>query len=97
MSYILAQEVDVNARDTKGLTPLHLAVKAAEDLRSSRSIRHLLIKGADRNLADNEGRLPIQMAMEVRTDAMKFEIIKLLEENDSFMMDCFMLKTPMKK
>ena len=50
MSYILAADVDVNAKDTKGLTPLHLAVKPCEDMRSSRSLKHLLIKGADRTI-----------------------------------------------
>lgn len=50
LSYILAQDVDVNAKDTKGLTPLHLSVKSAEDLLSSRSARHLLIKGADKDI-----------------------------------------------
>lgn len=48
LSYILAWDADVNAKDSKGLTPLHLAVKSSEDLQSTRSIRHLLIKGADR-------------------------------------------------
>jgi ankyrin repeat protein len=44
----LAWDADVNAKDSKGITPLHLAVKSSEDLQSTRSIRHLLIKGADR-------------------------------------------------
>jgi len=50
LSYILSWDVDVNAKDSKGLTPLHLAVKSSEDLQSTRSIRHLLIKGADRHI-----------------------------------------------
>ncbi len=50
LSYILAWDADVNAKDSKGLSPLHLAVKSSEDLLSTRSIRHLLIKGADRNI-----------------------------------------------
>jgi ankyrin repeat protein len=50
LSYILSWDADVNARDSKGLTPLHLAVKAAEDMQSTRSIKHLLIKGADRSI-----------------------------------------------
>ncbi len=50
LSYILAYDIDVNAQDTKGYTALHLAVKASEDLRSTRSIRHLLIKGADKTI-----------------------------------------------
>ena len=41
--------------------------------------------------------MPINIANELRTEAMKHEIIKLLEEKESFIGDCFMLKTPMKK
>jgi ankyrin repeat protein len=50
LSYIVSWEADINARDSKGLTPLHLAVKSSEDLQSTRSIRHLLIKGADKRV-----------------------------------------------
>ncbi len=50
LSYILSWETDVNAKDSKGLTPLHLAVKSSEDLQSTRSIRHLLIKGAQKDI-----------------------------------------------
>lgn len=32
LSYIVAWDADVNAVDSKGLTPLHLAVKSSEDL-----------------------------------------------------------------
>ena len=50
LSYIVAWGADVNAIDSKGLSPLHLAVKSAEDLRSTKSIKQLLIKGASRNV-----------------------------------------------
>lgn len=50
LSYIVAMNADVNAIDAKGLTPLHLAVKSAEDVRSTKSIKQLLIKGAIRNI-----------------------------------------------
>ena len=46
-------------KDSKGLTALHLSVKSASDNRSSKSIKQLLIKGADRNARDNEGKKPI--------------------------------------
>ena len=52
LSYIVAWECDINAVDAKGLTPLHLAVKSSEDLRSTKAIKQLLIKGADRNIKD---------------------------------------------
>lgn len=49
----------MNIKDSKGLTPLHLSVKSAKDHRSSKGIKQLLIKGADRNALDNEGKRPI--------------------------------------
>lgn len=49
----MAWETEVNAKDSKGLTPLHLAIKASEDLQSTRTIRHLLIKGADKTAEVN--------------------------------------------
>ena len=97
LSYILAWNVDVNAVDSKGLTPLHLAVKSSEDLRSTRSIRHLLIKGADTKIRDNEDRMPLDFTDDLRTPAMKNEIIKILEEKESMFRDCFMIKTPTRK
>lgn len=50
LGYIVAWDADINATDAKGLTPLHLAVKSSEDLRSTKAIKHLLIKGADKNI-----------------------------------------------
>ena len=46
-------------RDSKGLTPLHLAVKSAKEHRSTKGVKQLLIKGADRNALDNSGMKPI--------------------------------------
>ena len=51
LSFILAWQPDIDAKDAKGLTPLHLAVKSSEDLLSTRSLRHLLIKGADKTVS----------------------------------------------
>jgi ankyrin repeat protein len=50
LGYIVAQNADINVTDSKGYTPLHLAVKSSEDLRSTKAIKHLLIKGADKNI-----------------------------------------------
>jgi len=52
VAYLLAWKAEVNALDTNGISPLHLAIKSAEELKSSRSVRHLLIKGAERSSAD---------------------------------------------
>lgn len=61
MSYIVAWNVDINAVDARGLTALHLAVKSSEDIRSTKGIKLLLIKGADRNIQDNSGKKPIEL------------------------------------
>lgn len=55
LSYILAWEADINAVDAKGLTALHLSVKSSEDIRSTKGIKLLLVKGADRNIQDRYG------------------------------------------
>lgn len=52
MSYIVAMNCEIDAIDSKGLTALHLSVKSSEDIRSTKGIKLLLIKGADRNIKD---------------------------------------------
>ena len=41
------------------MTPLHLALKGLVPGNSTRNIKALLLKGADRNSVDNQGRKPI--------------------------------------
>ena len=48
----------MNNQDIKGLTPLHLAVKRSEEIRTTRSIRALLLKGAEPSIEDSKGALP---------------------------------------
>lgn len=48
VAYLLAWKSEVNAVDINGITPLHLAIKGADEIKSTRSVRHLLIKGAER-------------------------------------------------
>jgi ankyrin repeat protein len=59
LNYIIAWGGDLNAQDSKGLTPLHLAVKSYKENRSSKGIKQLLIKGADRNALDFETKKPV--------------------------------------
>ena len=53
LQFILAWGGNPNAKDIKGLTPLHLAVKSSEDLLTSRAIKALLLKGSDPLIKDN--------------------------------------------
>lgn len=98
LSYILSWEVDVNETDSRGFTALHLAVKSSEDLRSTRSLRHLLIKGADREIKTfDERKRPIDIARDLRTPAMKEDIVKLLADGQELLADCLMLRPQLKK
>jgi hypothetical protein len=45
----------------EGYTPLHLAVKSVETLKSTRPVRSLLIRGASRIKKDNTGRRPVDL------------------------------------
>ena len=56
LNYLLSMNPDLNAQDQKGFTPLHLAVKSVEALKSTRPVRALLLKGANRDAVDKEGK-----------------------------------------
>jgi len=38
-----------------GFTPLHLAIKSCDELKSTRPVRSLLLKGARRDKVTNDG------------------------------------------
>lgn len=111
LTYIIAQGADVNARDIKLLTPLHLAVKASEKILTTRSIRALLLKGADPSLQDQDGKLPVDFLHEFDTDPplmIEFiqEISELVRDDSHSLMaslnpfkdcECFELKQKFKK
>jgi ankyrin repeat protein len=48
LSYLLAMKPDLEYKDKAGNTPLHLAIKSVPILQSTRPVRALLIRGADR-------------------------------------------------
>ena len=96
LGYILALDPDVNVQDYDGLTPLHLAIRSAEELRSTRMVKHLLIRGASRDIRDNNGRLPADVADEISFPELREEIKDILEP-PSALVELFMIRTPMKK
>ena len=60
--YLLSfQGIDFEAKDDNGFTPLHLAVMSVESLQSTRPVRSLLLKGADRTVEDSKGRTPVEL------------------------------------
>lgn len=78
--YLLGwQGVDVNAQDNKGNTALHIAIKSADNLRDLRCIKELLLKGANRELRDNQGLRPIDAVnLYVKTEKTKQDLRILL-------------------
>jgi len=101
LNYIIAWGGDLTAQDSRGLTPLHLAVKSYKESRSTKGIKQLLIKGANRNALDFETKkpidyVPLQQPGE-RIDPLVIEIRKLLKDEWSIMGDCLMIKNTFKK
>lgn len=76
---------------------MHLAVKASETNRTCRAVRHLLIKGANKDIIDNDGNRPIDLAEHLRTPAIRQEIYHLLQNDEKIMRDCLMLRPPVHK
>lgn len=95
ISYLLGWNAPVNLRDANGLTPLHLAVRSADDSENLKHIKYLLIKGANRNIKDNQGNLPIDYIHELEDEDKALELEKMLKRKSCC--SCLMLKTPLKK
>lgn len=80
----MAWNPDVNAQDKEGFTALHLAVRSVEELESTRPIRALLMKGANPNIRDNQGKLPIDYVENFSNDDIKPEIRNILKAKQSY-------------
>lgn len=99
--YITAWGGHLDAVDIKGKTALHFLCKKHHELSNTKSIKHLLIKGANRNILDNDNKRPIDY---VPTDKPSFvkgnavEINNLLKDDEwSFAGDCLVLRTTTRK
>ena len=69
----------LNSQDCFGYTPLHVAVTSSEKLGSTRNVKALLLRGADRNVKDSKGRTPMDHIPENHDEDMKKELISQLE------------------
>ena len=95
LSYILALRPNLEIQDNLGFTPLHLAIRTVDELKSTRPVRSLLLSGAKRSKQTNEGETAIDMIRDNLPENMKKELIGMLEEPSYI--ECFMVKTPMVK
>ena len=65
---------DMEATDQKGFTALHLAVRSVEALKSTRPVRALLLKGANRMAKDIEGKTPIEHITDILDEGMRNDL-----------------------
>ncbi|HCO95057.1 MAG TPA: hypothetical protein DIU00_14080 [Phycisphaerales bacterium] len=72
---LIKEGVDVNAKNSYGMTPLHSAAYAG----SADLVELLIANSADVNTKDDEGRIPIDFAK----DWDHTEIVELLKEHGS--------------
>lgn len=99
LTYVIAFGGDLEAMDVKGHTALHFACKKHKENKSTKGIKQLLLKGANRNAMDYEGKRPIDYVQnESKPSGQTVEIIKILRDDGwSFTGDCLVLKTSFRK
>ena len=73
-----------------------MAVRSADQFPNTRSIKELLIKGASRDIADENGLKPIDLVDEVEDEAKRKELKELLKD-PGFYIPCCHIRQPMKK
>ncbi|CDW88101.1 dhhc zinc finger domain containing protein [Stylonychia lemnae] len=94
--YLLAWNIEINARDLNGNTPLHLAVRSAEKFQNTRSIKELLIKGADIDLKEKQQKSSSDLADTINNINLREEIKSILSKKSSnFLLSRF--KQPLKR
>lgn len=90
LTYLLAWNPELNLQDQEGLTPLHLAVRSVEQVESTRMVRFLMVRGANKNIPDNKGNLPADLIADIRSPNLARELSKMLGRGA--LCDCLMLK-----
>ena len=85
----------LNSKDQDGYTPLHLTVKSADQLGSGRPLRALLMKGAIRDIRDNNGNTPYDLADDLNSRKLANELKGALTSDTKC--NCLMLKSSLKK
>jgi hypothetical protein len=67
---------------------LHLAVRSADHFPNTRSIKELLIKGASRDITEENGLKPIDLVDEIEDEQKKRELAELLKDPGFYIPCC---------
>ena len=95
VSYLIAYGADPNLQDDDGYTWLHLAVKSAEAIKSTRIVKQLLFWGGDRNIFNRDGYKPVDYVKSISVHHIGTEIKKSLAEPKYC--SCLLLSQPLTK
>lgn len=71
LCYLISWMTDIEEQDIDGYTPLHLAVKSVEQLKSTRPVRTLLVKGASRDSRDKNGERPVDLIGQITDEDLR--------------------------
>jgi palmitoyltransferase ZDHHC13/17 len=93
LTYLLAWGADPNLQDIDNNTPLHLSVILSCRTGNTRNVKLLLLKGASRNVENNDQYRPIDL---INSEVTKAGELRQLLKNASFFSWC-MLKPPLTK
>jgi ankyrin repeat protein len=93
LNYILSMKPNIEAQDCFGFTPLHIAVTCVEKLESTRNVKALLLRGANRKAKDINGKTPLDHVESVKNDHLAEELKIQLGPQNYY--ECLMLRVPL--
>ena len=94
LTYLLAWEPNLNLQDHEGQTPLHLAVRSVETMQTTRLVRFVMLRGAERDIKDKNGKIPIELTNTVTEDNLRQELERMLGPPGK--LECLMLTPPIR-
>ena len=87
---------EINPLNQKKETPLHLLLKIPEKQISTSFVRELILKGASRDLKDEDGNKPFDLSQKLEDYTLRRELSKMLGKQPTYL-PCFHLKQPLLK
>jgi len=93
LNYLLSLKPNLEAKDIRGLTPLHIAVSSVEKIGSTRSVKTLLLRGANRETKDKDGKTPMDWITETNNEWITDELQNHLAKPSYC--ECLLLRVPL--
>lgn len=94
--WLIGFGADVNAKNLKDDTPLHMICNNPEHIFSTKTVRELIFKGAEVNAVNKDGKRPIDYVETLKEENIKEEIKKILGPQPCYL-PCFHFRQPLMK